>query len=156
MHSFNSLSRDHTDPEDIRRLRRYPILSTPSLGITGSLFSNGRATGGRKNDLSTPSLGITEQSRDIGDTVVVKSFQLPLSGSRRSQALRDGPLPQPGLSTPSLGITTAGEEPRGTARQVDRFQLPLSGSRGFTFLLTRAMTDELSTPSLGITDLQRC
>ena len=52
------------------------------------------------------------------------------------------------LSTPSLGIT---EVIDGTLYVVWRFQLPLSGSHLAAVMVEEAL-DQLSTPSLGITE----
>ena len=81
-----------------------PDLSTPSLGITGSLGkpTNGAMRGG--HNLSTPSLGITLHLLKIRARVPTV-FQLPLSGSHEHDDADDGRLNT--LSTPSLGITGA-------------------------------------------------
>jgi len=124
-------------------------LSTPSLGIT-SLFSNGRATGGRRSDLSTPSLGITEDREGDGGIRVGYAFN-SLSRDHMARLRSSHSLPRPSFSFNSLSR--------------DHDELPrLHLSVPITFnSLSRDHKDvdrprkdplwlrPLSTPSLGIT-----
>jgi len=128
------------------------VLSTPSLGITGSLeCSICGATVCPYCTLSTPSLGITYVD-----------------------ALEETDLGSKELSTPSLGITYVRIDEL-SDRRISNFQLPLSGSQHMLILnlprraegtfnsLSRDHKElldpvefarkvlKLSTPSLGIT-----
>jgi hypothetical protein len=125
------------------------LLSTPSLGITGS----GRCPDGLASRVAlSPFNSLSRDHERIiagyaSVEIMDSHFQLPLSGSQvpahpaSSSAFSFNSLSRDhrschsprsayraeDLSTPSLGITRSGE-PREETRQAD-FQLPLSGSQ---------------------------
>ena len=123
--TFNSLSRDHRKKFWRRTVRRLAKLSTPSLGITGSLYLRFSRLAGQNARLSTPSLGITFPARHNVYPVPLKSFNslsrdhsdLP---GRKSGFLNRFQLPLSGSQHP--------EGPDVDLGCIEPFQLPLSGS----------------------------
>ena len=148
--SFNSLSRDH------RIKPCWPFgstgdsgLSTPSLGITTAVTTCVDCD--VKLCLSTPSLGITRHSGNCSVALERDSFQLPLSGSHQviPSASNNNTT---NFQLPLSGSLICTECMR--IRMID-FQLPLSGSLGRFVSHTMESTENLSTPSLGITKFIR-
>ena len=98
--TFNSLSRDH------RHVKTHIVavalnLSTPSLGITRPIKHEKRAI----KEFSFNSLSRDHNNRGfVNFRMGWENFQLPLSGSRASEAGEAGGEVRE-LSTPSLGIT---------------------------------------------------
>jgi len=101
-------------------------LSTPSLGITiHSKWFSGDST---HRWLSTPSLGITESLTKAVDTVLVKLFQLPLSGSLIWITIEPGEITLRPFQLPLSGSHGQRGSGRSRAYRAECFQLPLSGS----------------------------
>ena len=122
-------------------------LSTPSLGITGRRWHFLRKS--TRPFLSTPSLGITKIWILRWLERMLKSFQLPLSGSHSFISWYISSLT-------FFQLPLSGSQETGTSgywQPTATFQLPLSGS--LLNLLEGEEGEEfrLSTPSLGITVL---
>jgi len=100
------------------------ILSTPSLGITGSHEVAKYEGLGGKLELSTPSLGITREVLNCLSSREWGLLSTPSLGITRGEVSGGGGGTY--LSTPSLGITGTRGLPQPGRRP--RFQLPLSGS----------------------------
>ena len=151
--TFNSLSRDHGRiPGTVKRVVGAP-LSTPSLGITGSLalsdhahlehvhdpfnslsrdhdnFRHHRYFGWQRMALSTPSLGITSRRTfpSAFKTVSMRRLSIPLSGSHHRICRERPARPEVYFQLPLSGSL----RPRTFLVQGEsqNFQLPLSGSR---------------------------
>ena len=121
---FNSLSRDHPFPTDDPTTTSGPFnsLSRDHSGVLAGTLSS--TTYSTFNSLSRDHSAFARGAGAAGKPI----FQLPLSGSRRSKALRQNTKRgTKKLSTPSLGIT-------------------------IFYWFGDLSYRELSTPSLGITE----